>query len=214
MGPRPAKALTVMTERTASMVDVGFALDGGSLPRDHRCALADALESSLPWLAGLPGAGMHRLKFPAGEGPDLLLSRRTRLRLRVPRERAADAAALAGSELQVCNRRLRVDSPKQRELLPHGTLYAHLVASEGADEQSFLEAMQSELKRLGVTCRPICGRRQVCEGGMVQGYSLMLDGLTVEDSLRVQESGLGAHRRLGCGVFVAHRSAAAVGARQ
>jgi hypothetical protein len=42
----------------------------------------------------------------------------------------------------------------------------------------------------------------------------MLDGLTVEDSLRVLESGLGAHRRLGCGVFVAHRSAVAVGARQ
>jgi CRISPR-associated protein Cas6 len=207
-----------MPDRAASMVDVGFALDGGTLPRDHRCALADALERSLPWLAGLPGAGMHRLNFPAGEGPDLLLSRRTRLRLRVPRERAADAAALAGSELQVGNRRLHVDSPRQRELLPHGTLYAHLVASddadEGADESAFLDAMQAGLKRLGVTCRPICGRRQVCEGGLVQGFSLMLDGLTVEDSLRVLESGLGAHRRLGCGVFVAHRSAVAVGARQ
>ncbi len=40
----------------------------------------------------------------------------------------------------------------------------------------------------------------------------MLDGLSAGDSLRVQQHGLGAHRRLGCGVFVPHRSAAAVAA--
>ena len=201
-----------MSDRTASMVDVGFALDGGTLPRDYRCALADAIERSLPWLAGLPGAGMHRLNFSAGDGPDLLLSRRTRLRLRVPRERAGDAAALAGSDLLVGSRRLHVDSPRERELLPHGTLYAHIVAAEDSDEVSFLAAMQDELALLDVACRPICGRRQVWEGGLLQGFSLMLDGLTIENSLRVLESGLGAQRRLGCGMFVAHRSAAALGA--
>ncbi len=198
------------------MVDVGFALGGGSLPRDHRCVLADAIEAALPWLAGVRGAGMHRLIFAAADGPELLLARRTRLRLRVPRERAHDAAALAGSELRVGNRCLRVGPARVRELLPHGTLYAHLVAAagdiaEGADEAAFLRAAQAELAVLGVVCRPICGRRQVHEGDRVQGYSLMLDGLALEDSLRVLESGLGAQRRLGCGVFIAHRSAVAVG---
>ncbi|MFZ2649162.1 MAG: type I-MYXAN CRISPR-associated protein Cas6/Cmx6, partial [Burkholderiaceae bacterium] len=114
--------------------------------------------------------------------------------------------------LQIGSRSLHVDSPRQRELLPHGTLYAHLVAADGPDETAFLGAMHAELASLGVACRPICGRRLVCEAGWVQGFSLMLDGLTVENSLRVLESGLGAQRRLGCGVFVAHRSAAAVGA--
>lgn len=212
MGTRSAAGVSRMSDRTASMVDVGFALDGGTLPRDYRCALADAIERSLPWLAGLPGAGMHRLNFSAGDGPDLLLSRRTLLRLRVPRERAGDAAALAGSDLLVGSRRLHVDSPRERELLPHGTLYAHIVAAEDSDEGAFLNAMQAELALLDVACRPICGRRQIWEGGLVQGFSLMLDGLTIEDSLRVLESGLGAQRRLGCGMFVAHRSAAAVGA--
>jgi CRISPR-associated protein Cas6 len=201
-----------MTQRTASMVDLGFALGGGALPRTHRRELADALERTLPWLAAAPGAGMHRINVVVGDGDPLLLARRTRLRLRVPRERVGDAVALAGRDLPVGVGRLHLGAMQERELLPHGTLYAHLVAADDADEAAFLRAMQAELGALDVVCRPICGRRQVVEGGAVQGFSLMLDGLTHEGSLRILECGLGRHRRLGCGLFVAHRSAAAVGA--
>ena len=203
-----------MAERKASMVDIGYSLDGATLPREHRCALADALESSLPWLVGLPGAGMHRLNFPASEGPDLLLARRTRLRVRVPRERVDDALRLAGGVLKVGGRRLRVTAAQPRELLPHGALYAHAVATNLEDEGAFLVEVEAELERMGVKARPICGRHQVWEGDQVQGFSLMLDGLTIENSLRILESGLGPHRRLGCGLFVAHCSANAVGTAQ
>lgn len=195
------------------MVDLGFALGGGALPRAYRIALADALERFLPWLAEVPGAGMHRLNAIAGgDGDELLLSRRTRLRLRVPRERAGAAAGLQGQDLRIGAGGLHLGAAHERELLPHGTLYAHLVAADQADETEFLRAVQSELAALDVICRPICGRRQEVEGGAVQGFSLMLDGLSRESSLRILESGLGPHRRLGCGLFIAHRSAAAVGA--
>jgi hypothetical protein len=40
----------------------------------------------------------------------------------------------------------------------------------------------------------------------------MLHGLATAASLRVLEAGVGRHRRLGCGLFVPHKSAAAVGA--
>jgi hypothetical protein len=39
----------------------------------------------------------------------------------------------------------------------------------------------------------------------------MLDGLNAAHSLRVLEAGLGPHRRLGCGLFVPHKSSVAVG---
>jgi CRISPR-associated protein Cas6 len=195
----------------ARTVDLAFALAGDDLPRDHRLALADALEGALPWLAGLPGTGIHRLNVSAGGGPQVMLSGRTRLTLRLPRERAAAGALLAGSELEVDRRRLRIGAPHQRELLPHGTLYAYLVAADDEDEIAFLRAVDDELQALGVSCRTICGRRQVVEAGALQGFSLMLDGLKPAHSLRVLEAGLGAHRRLGCGLFVPHRSAAAVG---
>lgn len=202
-----------MSEAAASMVDIAFALSGDALPREHRRALAAAVEQALPWLAELPQAAVHRLNVSAGGGPQALLSRHTRLTLRLPRERAADAAALQGAELQVGPARLRVGTPQLRELLPWGTLYAHVVAVDGGahddNEVAFLRRVQAELDELGVPCRTICGRLQKLEDGSLQGFSLMLDGLSADGSLRVLESGVGRHRRLGCGVFVPHRSASA-----
>ena len=193
------------------MIDLAFVLPGGALPREHRRSLAAAVEQVLPWMTGEPGAGTHRLNVAAGAGADALLSRHTRLTLRVPRSRVADASTLVGAELMVAGRRLRVGAMQARELLPHGTLYAHLVAADAEHELDFLRAAQVELEALGVPCRTICGRHQVTEAGELQGWSLMLDGLSVPAALRVLDAGLGRHRRLGCGLFVPHKSAAAVG---
>ncbi|MDO8419290.1 MAG: type I-MYXAN CRISPR-associated protein Cas6/Cmx6 [Rubrivivax sp.] len=197
-------------EPVARMIDLAFVLQGEALPRDHRRELAAAIDQALPWWAALEGAGVHRLNVAAGGGPQALLSNRTRLTLRVPRERAADAAALQGATLQVGPARLRIGAPQPRELRPYSTLYAHLVAAD-EDEAAFLGAVADELSALGVPCRPICGRRQVVEAGALQGYSLMLDGLNPVGALRVLEVGIGRHRRWGCGVFVPHKSAVAVG---
>lgn len=197
------------------MVDVSYALSGQALPRDHRPALAAALERLVPWLADPALAGLHPIKVASGSDATALLSRRSRLSLRVRRERLAELAPLAGATLQVGDCMLRLgEVPVVRELLPHGTLYAHLVAAANDDEMAFLAAVSDELGALGAPCRSICGRRQVIDfdGQPLTGFSLMLDGLTPAASLRVLESGLGRHRRLGCGLFVPHRSAAAVSA--
>ncbi len=193
------------------MVDVAFALQGGALAHEHRYALAEALERALPWLAGEPGFGVHRLNLVTGGGGEALVSPRTRLMLRVPRARAEATAALAGARLQVGAHGLAPQSPRTRELLPHGTLYAHLVASEDADEAAFVARVRAELDALGVPAQAVCGRWQRAEAGRLVGCSLMLSGLDREQSLRVLQRGLGAHRRLGCGLFVPHKSAAAVG---
>lgn len=200
-----------MDARPATMVDVAFTLEGDTLPRDHRYALAEALDAALPWLPALPSAGVHRLNLVTDGGQDPMVSRRTRLVLRVPRERAADADALAGSELRVAGRSLRVGAGAQRELRHHATLFAHVVAG-GDDELRFMQAVNAELEGLGVQCRAMCGLRHVLEGGRLAGYSLMLDGLSPDESLTMLEAGIGGHRRLGCGLFVGHKSAAAVGA--
>ena len=196
----------------ADMIDVAFALEGHALPHEHRFALADALQAALPWLAAEPRAGVHRLNVVRGGGADDLVSRRTRLTLRVPRERADAAGALAGLVMQLGAHRLRAGRAKARELLPHGTLYAELVATDSEDESAFLADVQRQLAALAVRAQPICGRWQFAEQGRLLGCSLMLTGLDTAQSLVLLQQGLGPHRRLGCGLFVPHRSAAAVGA--
>jgi CRISPR-associated protein Cas6 len=190
-------------------------VQGKVLPRAHRVALAAALQQVLPWLDEACGAAVHRLNVATGGGPLALLSGRTRLTLRLPRQRVTDAAQLSGRTLDVMGQPLHLGAAQPRELLPFGTLFAHFVAAEGAaacgDEAAFLDAVAQQLAALGVHARAICGRHQTLEEGRLAGYGLMLDGLTHGDSRRVLERGLGTHRLWGCGVFVPHRSAAAVG---
>jgi len=193
------------------MVDLAFALQGKTVPRDYRRPLAAALELALPWLTGAPGAGVHRLNLSPGAGEQALLAQRTRLVLRLPREGAGAARALEGQCLDLAGHPLQVGRLQTRELLPWNTLYAHLVASASADEAAFMQEVDAELQQLGVPCRPICGRHQTLEAGTLQGFGLMLDGLTAAAALQLLQLGLGRHRRLGCGLFVPHRSAAAVG---
>jgi CRISPR-associated protein Cas6 len=199
----------------APMVDVTFALGGDLVPRGYRAALAAALTAVLPWLARTPGAAVHRLNLSAGGSDPALLSHRTRLTLRLPRERLADAAALCGARLDLDGHPLTVGpSAQARELHPFHTLYAHLVADatpEGLDELAFQRHVEAELAARGWPCRAIVGRRVSLEGGRLHGAPVMLDRLSPEVAQAVMCRGLGAHALLGCGVFVAHRSAAAVG---
>ena len=202
-----------MPETASTMVDVIYPLRGQALPRDHRRALAHALERLLPWLAEPGQSGVHRVNVVAGEGDTALLSQRARLSLRVRRERVPDLVPLQGAMLDVAGFRVNLGTAMAvRELLPHTTLYAHLVTTADDDELAFMGSIEQELDALGVPCRPICGLRQVIDdnGVRVTGYSLMLDGLSRAGAVRVLEAGLGGHRRLGCGMFVAHKSGAAV----
>jgi CRISPR-associated protein Cas6 len=192
---------------TPAFVDIAFAVRGTTLPSDHRALLAEALERELPFLAADPRCGVHRLKLAQD-----WVSPRTRLVLRVPVERAGEVLGLAGRELDLAGHRLAIGAGHARPLLAHTTLYAHFVAADVADEAAFLAAAEGELGRIGVRGRAICGRWQSLEAHALVGCSLMVDQLSPEDALVVLESGLGRHRRLGCGLFVPHKTSAAVGA--
>lgn len=196
-----------------AVVEVAFALLGRELPRDHHLALAEALCAALPWLAAEDASAIRTVRLVPGVAARALLSARSRLVLRVPRERSAALAALEGARLDVDGCALVLGAPQPRELLPHGTLHAAFVDAAGADEAGFLAAVARDLERLDIRCEAVCGRAQERRGpgGPLHGFALMLHGLRRGAAQRVLERGIGAHRLLGCGVFVPHRSVAAVG---
>lgn len=204
---------------SVEMVDVSFALCGTAVPRAYRGALAASLGTLLPWLAGTPGAAVHRLNVSAGGGSAALLSRRTRLTLRLPSARLADAAALCGARLALGGHEVTVGpAAEARPLRPFHTLYAHMVADPGPvalDELAFQRHIEAELAARGWPCRAIIGRRSSLEAdaecGRLHGAPVMLDGLAADVAQAVMCRGLGRHALLGCGIFVPHKSAAAVG---
>jgi CRISPR-associated protein Cas6 len=193
-------------------VDLLFPLSGRFLPRDHAQALRDALCAAWPWLAAEPLAGVQNIKLVPGLEAQAMLSGRAKLLLRLSRDRATTLLGGPAIDLEVSGQALHLDVPHVRELVPHTTLYAYHVAAADADELAFMATVSRELAELGVGGERVCGKRQrlTMASGPVTTFSLMLHGLAPEPSLHLQQHGIGPHRLLGCGIFIPHKSAAAV----
>jgi CRISPR-associated protein Cas6 len=192
---------------------MAFAIEGGTVPRDHAAPLWRALAGALPWLDEDERIAIFPLRAWAVSGGRLAVNRRSRLMLRLPTGRVRDAAALTGATIDIEGAALTVGKAMTRALIPHGTLYAHRVAAVGGDEAAFIQAVTEGLAQLGIRRDFICGKRSSVRGETEElaGFSLMLTGLRPAESVRVQTAGLGPHRKLGFGIFVPHRSTAAVG---
>lgn len=202
------------------IVDAVFAIDCPTLPVDHAYALSQAVEAALPWFAEEPRAGLHTVHGAASgsgwtrpEGADALLqlSQRARLALRLPASRLQDAAALSGRTLEVAGWPLRVGKMTPRSLARITTLFSRCVVLEAPDEEAFIEMATAELATLGIRAeRMLCGRVTpvATPSRTYEARSLMLASLSVEHSILLQQAGLGAERRLGCGVFIPHKDIA------
>ena len=139
----------------------------------------------------------------------LHLSQRTKLILRLPKHRLDAAAALLGRTLDVASHALRVDRLSLRPLSRITTLFSHCVMlAAGGGESDFLLAATAQLDALSIQPgEMLCGRLTsiATPGRTLQTRSLMLAGLTLEQSVLLQQHGLGAERKLGCGLFIPHK---------
>ncbi|MCX7155452.1 MAG: type I-MYXAN CRISPR-associated protein Cas6/Cmx6 [Rhodocyclales bacterium] len=202
-------------EASTVMVDVVFSLEDGTVGDDHSHSLSLAVRRALPWFDEEPEAGILPLSGLA-RGNDCMsfVGRRSRLVLRLPMRRVASADFLAGARLDLDGVALTVGASSIRPLFPaRGVVYSHFVSVGADDEMEFLERCTSLLAERGLKPQLITGKARELHTaeGMVRGFSLMLHGLGAADSLAVQEAGLGAHRALGCGLFIPHKSVVAVG---
>jgi CRISPR-associated protein Cas6 len=200
------------------VVDAAFAIECRSLPVDHAWALSQAIQAALPWFAEEPQAGLHTVHGaasgsgwmrPEGEDALLQLSQRTKLVLRLPGHRLADAAALTGRTLDVAGFPMRVGKLSPRPLVRIASLFSRGVMFEEADDETkFLGAANAALGALGVeTSTVLCGR-EVALATPERSYrvrSLMVTVATPSQSLALQRQGLGEARKLGCGLFIPHK---------
>jgi CRISPR-associated protein Cas6 len=202
------------------VVDVAFAIRCRRLPVDHAWVLAEAVRAVLPWLDQETAAGIHPIHVadsgngwtrPAAPDDVLYPSRRTRLVLRLPRTRLSDVAALAGRTLDLAGYPLEVEKQSEvKRLSELTTIFSRYVVVEaGADEeQAFLAQAHTHLTAMGLRPKKmLCGMEHIIATpeGAIRARSLMLADLTVEESVRLQQEGLGPKRLLGCGLFIPHK---------
>ncbi len=199
--------------------DLSFQMRAKCLPLDHAHALSCALIDALPWLEDEPRAGIHLIHVAESgngwfrpEDPDtelLHVSRRTRLRLRLPKDRLNDARRITGRTLSLGGYDIRVGESAIKPLAALTTLYARYVMGHKTDDENdFIDAKLAELDELGVRVRKLlCGRRHrfIVPDGFVYARSLLLADLELEESILLQQQGLGGGRKLGCGLFLPHK---------
>ena len=196
----------------AAVTDFQFELKGTLLPKDHGYALFLALLEFLPWIGDEALLGIHPIQGALLGDGQLMLNRRGKLVFRVPRVRVKELLSLTGKEFWIAGNSFAIGMGKLRPLSWHTPLYAHCVTTGHEDERLFTQAILDELDTYKIDSRFICGKRQILTTaqGVESGYSLMLHGLPMEHALQIQEQGLGTHRKLGCGIFIPHKSIVAV----
>jgi CRISPR-associated protein Cas6 len=197
------------------MIDLAFVLVGRTIPLDHGYCLFSALCKVVPHLHGDKRIGVHPVRgFRAAPGL-LNLTEHSRLRIRLPSEEIAPYLVLAGCELDVGGQKLLVGIPRAESLSSAANLAARLVTFRGALDPTLFEAhVRKELTGLGIKAEPSFvpsdrppwtgqPKRRVMQlkEKRIVGYALRVCGLTAEESLQLQERGLGGRRRFGCGLF-------------
>jgi CRISPR-associated protein Cas6 len=144
--------------------------------------------------------------------------------LRLPVMDIGLAIPLAGQTLEIAGSPISLGFPTSYPLRPAPSLISSLVTIRGFQEpSSFLEAVQRQLDAAGIRGRaglPIRRSAQAAEGRSraepesiirrtirirgkeIVGFPVRIDELTADESLTLQEIGVGGRRRLGCGLFV------------
>lgn len=198
------------------IVDIVYKLDCKSLPLDHAWSLSQALQQALPWLVEEDSAGVHLIHVAeSGNGwfrPDdpendtLCLSKRTRMTLRIPKQRIDDAHLLTGKTLDVAGNPLIVKEGTIKLLSTLPTLFARYVICDAAlDEDAFLHTQVAELRDMGIPVKKLLAGKQNnlrLPEGPISTRSVMIADLIPELSVRLQQKGLGAGRKYGCGLFL------------
>jgi len=204
-------------------VDLAFAIDCRQLPVDHSMALSQAICDALPWVVEERGFGLHLIHIPEqgngwmrSDAPESLfyLSKRTRLTLRLPIQRVAQAQTLSGQTLTVAGQTLRIGQAVVKPLRADAVLFSrYVLADEHHSEEDFLTQAISELEKLHIHCRKLLANKAAyfrAPEGIRFTRGLMIADLDQQDSLRLQVQGLGPGRELGYGLFTPHKGIAAV----
>lgn len=202
---------------------------GTSIPADHAYALYGAICRQLPHLHGDESIGIHAVNGRLAEDRTLTLDRHSRLSFRIAADRIKEFLPLSGRTLVLDGAKIRIGAPSVFALLPVACLYSRLVIIKGFMEpDGFMKATMRQMEDLDINGRarlidsgaamtantgkkggthsPFLRRTLRIREKIIVGFAVLVDGLSDEDSMNLQQNGLGGRRRFGCGLFIPFRN--------
>ena len=207
---------------SSDMTDLSFSVDCKELPYDHAYELSSEILNLVPEIKNDKRNAIQTLHGPmSGNGwvrPDsenIPLSKRAKLIIRINKNQLNDIKNnIEGKEISLFGNTLKIGRSKVKNFLVVKDLFCRFVMSDHkTSEDDFLNIIQNELRGLNINIRKaLCGRSMVISFGEKTLYtrSLMIADLSKEDSLKLQEEGVGDKKLYGCGIFLPHKSIDAV----
>jgi len=209
-------------------VDIRFRLIGKNVPADHGYHLFSAISEIVPEIHGNRSIGIHLINGRLIGNRLLALTEHSRLTIRTSIEQIKPLIRLAGKTLRLANHDVQVGTPDTRPLIPSARLYSRLVIIKGFTEPvGFLEAVHRQLADMNIQGEPsLVEQSHVAEANRrrstgsrssylrrtirirdkeIVGFALRVGNLTADESIRLQEEGIGGRRRFGCGIFIPSR---------
>lgn len=199
-------------------IDLSFCVTGQAIAADHGYLLYSAIARALPAVHEPNGIGIHPIRGQIVGDRQMQLCEWSRLVIRTDADRIAALLPLAGKSLRVGPAMLRVGVPEVRSLIPAPTLRSRLVTiRNGTEPDRFQKEVRRKLDALGISQeaftilpprhgRPI--RRTIrIKDKEVVGYEVIVEGLTAEESLALQENRASdaalrfSRTHMGCGIF-------------
>jgi CRISPR-associated protein Cas6 len=206
------------------IIDLSFIVKCKCLPLEHMDALSKSLFEKLLWLENDKFAGIHPINgAESGNGWErssnpnelIYLSRRQKMTIRLPKEFLADAEKLVGQTLNVAGYDLELGKSSIKKLSDLPTTFCRsIMINSRMEEDDFLQWAFNELKTLNINVsKMMAGKERVVvlpDNSERIIRSLMVAELEKEESVRLQQHGLGEGRKLGCGIFMPQKDIKAV----
>jgi CRISPR-associated protein Cas6 len=198
--------------RVEPFVELCFPVRGKNLPADHAYALFAAcvhLNSEIRQqktlsILTIPG-------FPDRQGK-IILTEESCLRIRVPIPQIPLVYKFAGKSIRLGVHEIQIGIPEISMLKPSGKIKSRIVVIKGYSEpQSFLLAAQRQLDKMEISGQisiakdrkgEFCRKTIKVKRFTIVGFTTEVSGLSDEDSLKLQQWGIGGKRHLGCGYFL------------
>jgi CRISPR-associated protein Cas6 len=188
----------------AQFIDLVFPVQGKMVPVDHGFALYGALSRICPSLHQSEDVSIQRIRGKHCGGGLLSLSSVSRLKLRIPADKIPEYLFLVGKTIDVDGHILRLGVPNPCRLMPKAAVYSHLVTTKnGNNVERFEKEVRNQLACMNIGGKITIGKRRTFKlhDKQIVGYSMLVSELTAEESILLQEKGIGGRRKMGCGQF-------------
>ena len=201
-----------------NFVDVSFKVNCNKIAADHAYDLFKAILKKFPIIEKIDNLAIHSV-YGAESGAgwkrpetEIYLSKRTRFCIRTPKKYSKKFYSLDGETLNVGEYEMSLSKPTIKELIFTDTLFCrNVVVNNNNSEEEFLKEVDSSLFTMNIKVKKmLCGKEHITKTPKknLVGKTLLITDLEKQDSIKIQELGIGIGKLFGCGIFLPHKSIA------